>query len=178
MRNDGFQRAASSVFMREAVSKIHASMLVVVVLPCVPQITNRSRPCRNSSWMSAAIEVMGMRSLRTTSTSALPRDMPLPTTTRSGRGSTFFASYGSMVRVGAHVVEEEDGRFVDAQRTRRAEALNNNREGSSKQAAVDLSAAQAAKPFLWAAAPLRLCFTGGVPGATVNSVKVGPVARA
>ena len=83
--------------MREAVSKIHARMLVVVVLPCVPQITKRSRPCRNSSWMSAAIEVIGIRSSSTTSSSGLPREIALPTTTRSGRGSRFFAAYGSRI---------------------------------------------------------------------------------
>gem|GEM_PF-6820011 len=72
-------------------------MLVVVVLPWVPQTMRRSRLARNSSWMRAAMEVMGMRASSTNSSSGLPREMALPTTTRSGRGSRLVALKGSMM---------------------------------------------------------------------------------
>jgi hypothetical protein len=52
--------------------------------------TRRSRLARNSSWMRAAMEVKGMRWSRTASTSGLPRERALPTTTRSGAGEVGF----------------------------------------------------------------------------------------
>ena len=85
IRNDG----ASSGRVREATSYIHANMLVVVVLPCVPATTSDSRPARNSSCSTAAIDVNGIRASSTNSSSTLPREMALPTITRSGLGVRF-----------------------------------------------------------------------------------------
>ncbi len=74
-------------------------MLVVVVFPCVPVTTSRSRSTRNSSWINCAIEFIGIRSSSTRSNSGLPREIAFPTTTRSGRGSRFSARYGSITAI-------------------------------------------------------------------------------
>ena len=71
-----------------------ASMLVVVVLPCVPATTSELRPVRNSEASRAGMLVMGCRRSRTTSTSGLPRESALPITTRSASSGTFDSRYG------------------------------------------------------------------------------------
>jgi len=85
MRNDGF---------RPAEWNIHASIEVVVVLPCVPATASTSLLCRNSWCRIWGSEQNGMRSSRTCSNSTLPRDTTFPTTTRSGRGSRFEGEKG------------------------------------------------------------------------------------
>src|SRR5207253_2137643 len=75
---------------------IQASIEVVVVLPCVPATTRDSRVRRKSSCKTCGNERNGMRSSRTDSSSGLPREIALPTTTTSGRDERFDSEYGCM----------------------------------------------------------------------------------
>ena len=77
-----------------ALSKIQDSIEVVVVLPCVPPTTRTSLPRRNSSCRICGSEQNGIRWSRMCSSSTLPREMALPTTTMSGRGARFAAAKG------------------------------------------------------------------------------------
>src|ERR1035438_4290420 len=79
---------------RPAVSKIHASIEVVVVLPCVPATTSTSLPSRNSSCRICGSEQKGIRWSRRYSNSTLPRESALPTNTRSGCGCRFASTKG------------------------------------------------------------------------------------
>src|SRR6266852_563672 len=69
-----------------AVSKSQASIAVVVVLPCVPLTTMECLPGRNSYSRISGRERCGSLRSSISSTSAFPREMALPTTTRSGAG--------------------------------------------------------------------------------------------
>ena len=72
----------------------HANREDVVVLPCVPAITRRSLPARNSSNTTRAIDSNGTRWSSMYSSSTLPREIAFPTITRSGLGSRFFSLNG------------------------------------------------------------------------------------
>src|SRR5437867_4207719 len=85
MRKDGFVPATS---------KIHESIDVVFVLPCVPATTTTSLPTKNSSCNNCGNEQNGMRWSSTCSSSTLPREIALPTTTRPGLGLRFSAENG------------------------------------------------------------------------------------
>ncbi len=74
-------------------SSTHETIEVVVVFPCVPATTTEWRPRISSSLIVAAADVYGIRASSTCSTSAFPRGMALPTTTRSGIGSRCAGSY-------------------------------------------------------------------------------------
>ena len=68
-------------------------MLVVVVLPWVPATTSaRVRSRRNSSASSAGMLLSRCLRSSTTSTSGLPRESALPSTTRSASAGTFSAA--------------------------------------------------------------------------------------
>src|SRR5712664_1696574 len=75
-----------------AVSKIHASIAVVVVFPCVPLTTIDCFPGRNTSSNISGNERYGIFLSSTSSSSGFPRAMMLPITAKSGAGCKCAAS--------------------------------------------------------------------------------------
>ena len=69
----------------------HASSALEVVLPWVPTMTARRRSAMKNRISASGIEQYGIPAASIASISSLPRDIALPTTTRSGRGSRFAA---------------------------------------------------------------------------------------
>ena len=69
---------------RPQASSIHASIAVVVVLPCVPATANTRRVASTFSPIHCGPEMYGRRASSMYSIAALPRDIALPTMTRSG----------------------------------------------------------------------------------------------
>jgi len=74
--------------VRPANSRIQASRLVVVVLPCVPATASTQRSASTSRASHSGPEAYGMPRSSSASTTGMPRVITLPTTTTSGSGSS------------------------------------------------------------------------------------------
>ena len=113
------RRPARSDRGRRACST-HASMLVVVVLPCVPATTTRA--CRSA--MKQLRQRLRQRHVRHSRSSAPPRppgwsrDTALPTTTRSGRPARFS---------GAEALSDADAQALEQRAHRRVDVLIGSR---------------------------------------------------
>jgi len=103
IRKEGFNPADS---------KIHASIEVVVVLPCVPAKTSDSRVLRKFSCKTWGNDRNGMRSSSTYSSSTFPRDIAFPTTTTSGRGDKFASEYGCMTLIPSWARKSDIGGYA------------------------------------------------------------------
>ena len=75
----------------------HPASAVVVVLPCVPATTIDRAPHRNCSRTASGSEQYRILRSSTSSSSGLPREMALPTTTRSRSVVMCAASYPSRI---------------------------------------------------------------------------------